>query len=42
MPQLDVKFPLMLLGWSADKIGDHYVMISPRLAAERLQVGNGD
>ena len=41
-PQLDVKFPFMFAGWSAEKIGDHYAMISPRLAAERLRVGNGN
>ena len=38
-PQLDVN---RLPGWSAEKMGDHYVMISPRLAAERLRAGNGD
>ena len=41
-PQLDVKFPFMLPGWSAEKIGDHYAVISPRLAAERLRAGNGN
>ena len=40
-PQLDIKFPFMLAGWSAEKIGDHYMMILPRLAAEQLRVGNG-
>ena len=39
---LDVKFPYMLPGWSAEKRGDHYAMISPRLTAERLRAGNGD
>ena len=41
-PQLDVKFPFMLAGWSAEKIGDHYAMISPHVAAERLRPGNSD
>ena len=40
--QLDVQFPFMLPGWSAEKIGNHYTMISPRLAAERLRAGNGN
>ena len=35
-------WPYMLLGWSAEKVGDHYVMISPHVAAERLRSGNGD
>ena len=41
-PTLDVKFPYMLPGWSAERRGDHYMMISPRLIAERLRAGNGD
>ena len=41
-PQLDVNFPFMLPSWSAGKVGDHYAMISPRLAAERLRTGIGD
>ena len=41
-PQLNVKFLFMLAGWSAEQISDHYAMISPRLAAERLWAGNGD
>ena len=36
-PTLDVKFPYMLPGWSAETRGDHYTMISPRLTADRLR-----
>ena len=31
----------MLSGWSAEKMGSSYVMISPRVAAERHWAGNG-
>ena len=41
-PTLDVKCPYMLPRWSAEKRGDHYMMISLRLTAERLRAGNGD
>ena len=41
-PELDETFLYMLLGWSAEKVGANYVMISPHVAAERRQVGNGD
>ena len=41
-PALDESFPFMLLGWKAEKEGGGYVMISPRVAAERHRVGNGD
>ena len=41
-PQLDVTFHFMLPGWLAEKIGAHYEMISPRLAAEQLGAGNGN
>ena len=39
-PELGETFPYMLPGWSAEKVGANY-MISPRVAAERLQSGNG-
>ena len=39
-PKLDVKCPYMLPGWSAEKRGDHYTMISPHLTAKRLRAGN--
>ena len=38
--QLDEKFPYMLLGWSLEKEDEQYMMISPWMAAERLQPGN--
>ena len=41
-PQLDMKSPFMLPGWSAEKMGDYYAMISQRLAATRLRAGNGN
>ena len=41
-PQLDETFPYMLPGWSAEKVSANYMMISPRVAAERLWTGNGD
>ena len=41
-PRLDVTFLFMLSGWSADKRGDHYVMVSPRLATERLGAVSGN
>ena len=30
------------LGWTAEKVGGGYAMISPRVAAERRQAENGD
>ena len=41
-PELDETFPYMLPGWSAEKVGANYMMISPRVAADRLRAGNGD
>ena len=41
-PVLNERFPLMLPGWSAEKVGDGYVMILPQVAAERRRVGNAD
>ena len=41
-PDLIEAFPFMLPGWKADKVGGGYVMISPRVAAECRQAGNGD
>ena len=35
--KLNIKCPYMLPGWSAEKRGDHYAMISPRLTAEPLR-----
>ena len=34
-PELNERFHFMLPGWSAEKVGDSNVMISPRVAAER-------
>ena len=39
---LDETFPFMLPGWKAEKIPGGYIMISPRVAAERRQAENGD
>ena len=41
-PERNETFPFMLPGWTAEKVGGSYVMISPRVAAERLRVGSGD
>ena len=41
-PKLNETFPFMLPGWSAEKVGDSHVMISPRVAAERRRAGNAD
>ena len=36
-PELDETFKYMLPGWSAEKVGANYMMISPHVAAERLR-----
>ena len=41
-PDLNEAFRFMLPGWKAKKVGGGYVMISPRVAAERRRPGNGD
>ena len=41
-PKLDETFPYMLPGWLAEKVGANRMMISPRVAVERLWAGNGD
>ena len=41
-PELKESFPCMLPGWTAEKVGGSYVMISPRVAAERRRAENGD
>ena len=41
-PQLDKTFPYMLPGWSADKVGANYMMISLYVVAERFPSGNGN
>ena len=41
-PELDDIFPYMLPGWSAEKVGANFMMISPRVAAESRRAGNGD
>ena len=41
-PEMNETFPYMLLGWSAEKVGGNYMMISPRIAVERLRAGNCD
>ena len=33
--ELDEAFPCMLPGWSAEKVGDNYMMILPRVTAQR-------
>ena len=34
-PELNETFPFMLPGWTAEKVGSSYMMISTRVAAER-------
>ena len=41
-PKLNETFPFMLPGWTAEKVGNSYVMISPQVAAERRRAENGD
>ena len=41
-PALNEAFPFMLPGWKAEKEGDGYAMISPRVATERRRAGNSD
>ena len=41
-PVLDKSFPFMLPGWRAEKTPGGYIMISPRVAAERHRAENGD
>ena len=41
-PTLDESFPFMLLGWTAEKVGGGYAMISPRVAVERRRAENDD
>ena len=38
--ELDETFPYMLTGWSMEKVGAKYMVISPRIAAERRRAGN--
>ena len=40
-PTLDETFPFMLPGWKAEKTPGGYIMISPRVAAERRRAENG-
>ena len=40
-PDLNITFPYMLPGWSAEKVGTSYIMISPRMAAERWLIRGG-
>ena len=39
-PELNETFPFMLPGWAAEKVGDSFEMISPRVAAERRRAEN--
>ena len=41
-PTLDETSPFMLPGWKAEKTLGGYIMISPRVAAERRRAENGD
>ena len=41
-PELDETFPSMLPGWSEEMVGVNFMMISPRVTAERHRAGNGD
>ena len=37
--ELDETFPYMLPGWSMEKVGSNYVVVLPRIAAERRCCG---
>ena len=41
-PTLDESFPFMLPGWRAESTPGGFIMISPRVAAERRRMENGD
>ena len=41
-PTFNETFPFMLPGWKAEKTPGGYIIISPRVAAERRQAENGD
>ena len=41
-PALDESFPSMLPGWRAESTPGGFIMISPRVAAERRRTENGD
>ena len=41
-PKLNETFPFILPGWTAEKVGGSYVMISPRVATEHRRSENGD
>ena len=41
-PELNETIPFMLPGWSAEKVGGNYMMVLPRVAAERCQAENGN
>ena len=40
-PKMNVTLSYLLSGWTAEKVGSSYVMISPWVAAERLRAENG-
>ena len=40
-PELDKTFPYVLPGWSSEKVGANYMMISPQIAMECLRAGKG-
>ena len=39
---LDETFPFLPPGWRAERVGDGFVMRSPRMMAERRRAGNDD
>ena len=41
-PALDESFPFMLPGWRAETKPGGFIMISPRVVADRHRAGNGD
>ena len=41
-PNLDVTFPFMLPGWKSEKTPNGYLMISPKMAMDRLRAENED
>ena len=41
-PALNEMFPFLPMGWQADRVGERYVMRSPRMMADRRRTGNVD
>ena len=41
-PTLDETFPFLPPGWWVERVGDGFVMRSPRMMAEQRRAGNDD